>query len=48
MQVDLLKLAKAIERLALANGGNYEQCVFVVNEGTAWVRQVSVACGADG
>lgn len=48
MQVDLLKLAKAIERLALANGGNYEQCVFVVNEGTAWARQVSVVFGADG
>ena len=46
VQVDLLKLARAIERLAGANGGSYEQCVHVVLEGTAWTRAVGVAaCG---
>lgn len=47
VQVDLLKLARAIERLALANGGSYEQCLSVVVEGTAWARAVSQATGGD-
>ena len=40
VQVDLLKLARSIERLASANGGTYEQCAGVVLEGTAWTRAV--------
>lgn len=47
VQVDLLKLARSIERLALANGGSYEQCLHVVVEGTAWARAVGEATGGN-
>lgn len=42
MQVNLLQLARAIERAALANGAAPEEARFFVAQGTQWTQEVRV------